>query len=717
MALQKKYYYTFKSITTQQYTVEIWQNTTDIITAVEILGDIKPFTVQYPAISKFDVIRGSGCEINLISKTDRQFFSLFTANFLEYQIRLFKGAALIWCGYLDSELYTEDFSNIDNYSVSFSGTDGFALLERLNYVDASKNHYTGITSQFAIVQNIINKLNLPYNNIYFNLSTTSSELTIAANETILHKTFVINSNYYNEDNEPETCRTVLMNQLAVYGAFIIQNNGNLFITDDNVLATGGTVNFKKYNSAFQYVADEAVNLNIGDLSTIKFADSNQTLNVVSAFNKQIIKYSPQIIDKIIEFNADGNFYNTGLVINHIPSIGGIFNNDYWWNETNYINSNTWNKTNNGSFIKMEGVKPANKNEVDYYLKIDKYGTGTGYLMNASTLSFKCNLNLPYIIPSNYKIKVGAKAYVRTIDTLGNEKIDNTADMFFIELFSKVKIGDKQYSYSPTQPGATYLGAAGWKDLTDTGYYSMVFNKPPTANVNGDNVSLDNEWVDLKWYSVDYEFNPNARDYYIPLTGFTGGLLEFEIYGFRVWPNHSEFNNTGKSDALMANVKDVRIKDISFTLVDEKGKEISDNDLEYVGYMNADYKDEGSNITLYNGTSIKKNPIERGALLGYNGITYFFLQNWTKEGKTDIIENLLLRSIVSNYTDKTIELSCVSNMINSIIGTVTYNNYLTGLKLMPVSCNLNFDEESTELTLQQINKDSLEINKSFITGSN
>ena len=720
MTLQKKYYYTFKSITNQSYTVEIWQNTTDILTAVEILGDVKPFTVQYPRINKFEVIRGSGCEINLISKTDRQFFSLFTANFLEYQIRLFKGSALIWCGFLDSELYTEDFSNIDNYSVSFSGTDGFALLERFNYVDINKQHYTGITSQFTVFQNIISKLNLPYNNIYFNLSTTSSELTLAANETILHKTFVINSNYYNEDNEPETCRTVLYNTLACYGAFIIQCNGNLYITDDNVLATGGTVNFKKYDAVFTYVGEEAINLNLGDLSSIKFADTAQTLNVVPAFNKQIIKYSPQVIDSIIDFNADEDFYNTdgftGLVINHMPSIGGIYNNDYWWNESNYMSSRTWTNTNKGSFIKMEGVKPANKNTVDYYLKIDKYGTGAGYLMNSSTLSFKCKLNLPYVIPSNYKIKVSAKSFIRTIETLGNEDIDKTADMMFIEYFCKVKIGNKQYSYSPKQPGATYLGTAGWKDLTDTGYYSMVFNKPPKPNVNGDNPESENEWIDLKWYSVNYDFSPNARDSYIPLTGFSGGLLEFEIYGFRVWPNHSDSYQTTKSDALMSKVKDVRLKDISFILVDEKDKEVDDKDIEYVGYMNADYKDEGSEISLFNGTSVTKNPVERGALLGFN-TNYFFLQSWAREGKTDILENLLLRSIVSNYTDKTIELSCTSNMISSIIGTVTYNNYLSGIKLMPVSCNLNFDEESTELTLQQINKDSLEINKSFITGSN
>jgi len=710
MSIQKKYYYTFKSISNQQYTVEIWQNTTDIITAVEILGDVKPFTVQYPSITKFDTVRGSGCEINLISKTDRQFFSLFTANFLEYQIRLYKDAALIWCGYLDSELYTEDFSNIDNYSVSFSGTDGFALLERLNYVDASKNHYTGITSQFAIVQNIINKLNLPYNNIYFNLSTTSSELTIAEAETILHKTFVINSNYYNEDNEPETCRTVLMNQLAVYGAFIIQSNGNLFITDDNVLATGGTVNFKKYDSAFNYIGLEAINLNIGDLSTIKFADSTQTFNVVPAFNKQIIKYSPYTEKVIIDFNADEDFTTVASTINYKPATSF---NAFWWDETLYTNSNTWTKTNNGKFVKMAGVTAGNSGTVDNYLKIDKYGIGAGYLLDSTTLSYKCKLNLPYVIPSNYKIKVNAKAFVRTIDTLGNDA-DKTADMFFLEFFCRVKIDNKKYCYKPTQLGANDFirnQTIGWKDLTSTDYYSMVFSKGAIGSV-ATNISIDNEWIDLKWYSMLSDYSPVANDFMIPLTGFAGGLLEFEIYGFRVWPKWSDSANTTKSDALMAKVKDVRLKDIAFTLVDENNKEIDSNDLEYVGYMNADYKDSGSDITLYNGTSIKKNPVERGSLLGYNGTNYFFLQSWTREGKTDIIENLLLRSIVSNYTDKTIELSCVSNMINSMVGTLTYSNYLAGLKLMPVSCNLNYSDELAELTIQQINKDSLEINKSF-----
>lgn len=710
--LQKKYYYGIESINNQAYTVEIWQNTTDMITATEIKGDVDPFVVQYPNYEKFTPVRGSGCAINLVSKYDRQFFSLYTANFFEFQIRLYKDSALIWTGYLDSELYTEDFSSVEKYSVSFSGTDGFALLDRLNYVDASKNQFNGIASQFTVLQTIISKLNLPYNNIYFNISTTSPEITIAANETILHKTFVFNSNYYNEDNEAETCRKVLESILNVYGAFIMQVNGSLYITDTNALAIGGTQVFKKYDNSFNYVGNESINLNIGDITNIRYNETSSNLKVVSGFNKQIIKYSPYIQSNIIDFKADSDFSITGSTINYKVS-------DYWWNEDLYTTSKSFDASNNGKFAKMCGVSSLNQDKTDYYLKVNKYGTSTGYTLTNNTLSFKYKLNLPTLIPSNYKIKVGAKAFVRTIDTLGNETADKTADMFFLQFFCRVKINDKKYCYKPTQNGANDFitnQSNGWKDLSSNDYYSMTFSKPPQG-AGSVNQSIDNEWVDLNWYSSDKDFNPVNQDYLIPLNGFNNGVFEFEIYGFRVWPKWSDTSNVTKSDALMLKVKDVRIKDINFTIVDANNKEINTKDVEYVGYMNADYKDESSNINTYNGTNTEKNPVERGALMSITGTSYFFVQNWTRQGKTDIIENLLLRSIVSNYTNKTIELACTLNMFSSILGSLTYNNYLLGISLMPVSCDLNYWDEKAELTLQQINVDALEINKTFITGSN
>jgi hypothetical protein len=110
---------------------------------------------------------------------------------------------------LDSELYSEPFAEKDNYTVNLTGTDGLALLERLNYVDSNGDHYEGIVSQWTVISNILGKLGLFWNAIYVNISTTSPSITIGATETIFHQKFQRNDNWYNEDGNPETCRKVL----------------------------------------------------------------------------------------------------------------------------------------------------------------------------------------------------------------------------------------------------------------------------------------------------------------------------------------------------------------------------------------------------------------------------------------------------------------------------------------------------------------------------
>lgn len=371
MNFKKKYYLPFKDLHNQPYTIEIWEDTDDVITFVEIEGSTPPFCVSFLGIDdKLTPVRGSGCELNLISETDRQFFGLYTAKIQQFQIRAYRGIDLIWCGYLDTELYSEPFNVNQNYDVTFSGSDGFAILERLNYltpsdielvevldpthgyntvvpIEKGKLPYTGIVTQWEIIKNILTKLNLPWGAIYVGISTESPEFTIADNENIFEKTFCTNENWYTEDvsKNAENCRTVLESILQPYGAFIIQDNANIYITDINTFAKGNTQDFKKYDPiTFVYLQTVSINLALGDISSIGIAETSQDLTIVSAINEQIVKYSPYKKIDIVNYDATADF-NTQLT-----SVDkGTVNTAWRWNEKTFDLSNTWNRFNNGRF--------------------------------------------------------------------------------------------------------------------------------------------------------------------------------------------------------------------------------------------------------------------------------------------------------------------------------------------------------------------------------
>lgn len=711
MSFKKKYWYTFKDLKNTKYTVEIWQDTTGTLTAQEIRGDENPFLIQYSDVSKFDIIRGSGCELNLLSETDRQFYNLYTADMMEFKLKVYKENSLIWLGYLDSELYSEPFNEIKNYPVRFSGTDGFALLERMNYLDTSGNKYIGLDTQWNVIKNILLKLGLEWNNLFISLSTTSNNFSIGSNETIFHKTYLNNQNWYNEDNDPETCRDVLEHILKIYGCFIIQDNASLYIVDVNTIAKGLTTSFKKFDSSFNYVSTVDLNLNLGDISTIKFAESNQQLNVIGGFNKQVITYSPYIKPEIINFDAKKDFSSVSTSTTYGTS-------PYQWTESIYNFSDTWTASGLGKFAGYVGANIANEDKSDYYLKLTKYPTNQAVPTN---ISFTYKKELPNFIPADCKLKVNMKGYVRTVDDL--EGTQQTDKIIKIKLRTRLKIGNVQYYNNVWNINGRQTG---WISSTSTDYdkcFQLDFEMQEQTVEGGYYYSkrsiLDNKWIDLKILSEnggggivnkDIQLELYSNDLYVSLnSGFSGGQMSFEIYDWDIVvsdPRKYDYSTTKDE------IKDIRIKDIEFTIVDNKGNEIKNEDVEYIGYMNAKFKNEGDEMKIYNGTSKIQNPIERGALMGYSGTTFYYLSNWTREGKTDCIENLLLRSVVSNYTNKTIELSCSINRINSIVGSLTYQSFIPNKVFMVVGCTHDLAENISEIKIQEINIDNLEISKSW-----
>ncbi len=105
----------------------------------------------------------------------------------------------------------------------------------------------------------------------------------------------------------------------------------------------------------------------------------------------------------------------------------------------------------------------------------------------------------------------------------------------------------------------------------------------------------------------------ADDFLIPLdSGFSGGIMNFEIYDF-------------EANSLVNTLRDIRIKDLVLSIVDAKGNEYNESDIEYIGYMNKNYKNEAEVITLYQGSSVLDSPIEKGSLMGFN-TSYFYLNN-------------------------------------------------------------------------------------------
>lgn len=747
MAFQKKYYYSFGSVFNNSYTVEIWQNTGATLTAEQITGAYDPFKVMYPLAQRFEPVRGSGADINIISTESMKFVNLYTADKFEYQVKLLSGSTLLWIGYLDTELYSEPFNEKNNYTVSITANDGLALLERIEYLQANGTAYTGFSKNWDIIKNILLKLGLAWNNVYVYLSTTSDEVTqyigeIPLLENILDVTYSNNLNYYDEDitdgypyGKPMSCRDVLESILTPFGAYIQIINGNVYITDNNVLATNTPTDFYKYNgTTLAYVDMETLTLDIGDVSAIKFAEAEQTLNILSPVFKETIKYSPYISETLIDYSADDDTFSGYSRNTYYGS------SPYTWYEKEYNLSKSWTINefltinNQYRFCEMIGTGD-NTGKSDKYLKlkptdsildtitysgykdnfiVDYVGTNYIYIGewagNPTGLSYisyntndvvtydgdyyLCNshhypdestpppnvyfdlttasiIDPPAVEPKRFYLKIDAKCYIRITDNMGSL----TNSELIVRESTKLCVVETKLSV-----GSKYYNNLQWTD--DLAYFDLRF---VDYNDNYEMNGIAEKWVDL---------SNSKNETVIPFFGFTGNSFDFSLRKFKVYSD---------VDNITSLIKDVRLKDIKFTILDENRNEIENFDVEYTSFINKLAKSDVDDIDILLGTNKTNIPTSKGSIIGNNN-GYFYIQEFTRGGTTDQIEHLLARSLHSNYKDKSIEIQCTINKIGNLFGTLSYDNYFSGKVFGIQEAEINYHEDNIQLTIQELKAD-------------
>jgi len=712
----KKYYYTFRNTEDQLFTVEIWEDIPDgnpIPVPTQIRGDASPAILQYNADNLYTPVRGSGAELTLLSTSDRMYFNLYTSNMLRYQVRIYKTVwitpiysveVLVWLGFLDSENYREPFDLIADYPVSVTANDGFNLLSRMAYIAYDPltevySKYTGLDAEWTVLMRVIQKLNLPWVNIYVGLSSTIPGVTLAAGETVLHRRYVNNDNYYNEDGEPETCRTVLENLLISLGAYIVQLNGDLYITDSNHVASGTTASFKKYAYGFEttaYVTTVNINIDNGDISTLKPQTSKITMEVEPGINKQVVSYSPYNLKTPLEFDPVEDFSGTGTDTTYGTTL-------YRWTETSLPDSESWTKSNSGEFINMVGIDGDNTDVKESYLKITNSGlTGEALTSqegaDSSTLSFTYKKPLPFLIPSStYRLKLECEIYIRTVNDLNNPAAPPTIGISVALLTCRLKIGSKKYHRG------FYDWDRGWTTLSGTEDLTLAFYQQPDSITWN---PINDKWFTLGKQHIEYygggtdDQVVTVEDYLIDITSadIDGGVIELEVYGFRVYDGNS---------FTEVEVEDFRIRNLNIKVVDLQGNEVDTSDIEYLSKLDALYANAGDEVRTLHGTNTDGYPIQRGNLLTLTAGLYAPLAAMTKAGVTDLPERLLLRSIKSNYGGANIKLFIDLPAIYNV-GFLTYASYFSGKNLAILSNRIDLAENVSGLTLREVHPDDATI---------
>lgn len=699
---QKKYWYTFGTLDGKVNKVELWQNTATVLTAEEVKGMGMPFSVELPDLDhKFQVVRGTGCEINLLSTTDRKFFTgLYHTQMKEFMIKHYIKTAgagdetyvINWLGYLNSELVREGYSESVNYPFQITGNDGFALLDRLQFLDDSGNKFSGIASLFVLIQLALTKIGLPFGSVFISLSSTFADFTAAADSTILHETYVDTANFYNEDGIAETMRKVIEGVLQPFGACITQIGGDIWITDSHTLATGSG-SFKRFTqSTGAYVSTAAVNL-IKDISDIGYMGTGSDIEMSGGKNKQVVTYSPYPYKSFLPEGLKELSEFSGA----IPASFSLRDDDHFSYKalTGHSAFTVHSPASFEQSFRRLGITVEPELEKDASICVSwRAGTAATKILELSgsqliTLSQgQKSTDIVYGRQGLFKgvgIKISGEAEFYRYWTSGSGDHDGGVRSARIKI--QVRVGSKYGKFG-------YRGLTSWR------------GSPGSATSWYDAVTY--EYIDIK-----KDDSSNIAGLWIPFSGSLinsidlSGQLYFDIFSELdyVDDNGKEWVNTDVHHAQ------IRIRNLSITLINnETGSEVGDADLEYIGYLDKTVKEEAEKVELICGTDATF--IDRGKIMKSSAGAYSSIMAFTRAGQTHKIEYLLLNSLSSNYRFGYLTLNALKlkNAFNqlSVITDEDIINDPAVKKFMVKSMSINFRDNLVETSITELTVDSLTI---------
>ena len=228
-----KYYGEFKTKHDSTISVQFIPNG-DITDTVELKFAFEnPITITQNSEGLFSPIKTKSATFRIF--TDTIYWDLYTKSSTDYYVEITKDGALIFDGFITPCIYSQDYTY--NGIIEIEAVDTLAVLDTIKYTPLYPQNGKGVYSIHGIINNIINKLNGKVAGYYLP-------------NTIYRFYYLQESNFFDDDDEPMTCKEVL-EEIAKYLGFTFISYNSFWIgvdyTDTEELITT-TLNTDQYKA-------------------------------------------------------------------------------------------------------------------------------------------------------------------------------------------------------------------------------------------------------------------------------------------------------------------------------------------------------------------------------------------------------------------------------------------------------------------------------------
>ena len=429
---------------------------------------VRDCVLQYPSIDVFskDCLIGCGLEITIVSPERFDFLSEFyKANIkgmaVKHYIRYGQvGQCLNFHGYLDTEVYQDDFGLLKNYDIRLTANNGLALLSRFSFLDEDGNVYKGMLRNLDIIKRCLSILDIDYDYIYINHVPTLS--VIGPQETIYHRVYSKSENFYDELGEPMTMKEVLEGLIFAHGAKLFIYNNSVYIIDTLYLPQT-SIPCKRYEfDTLDYVDTVTIN---NDAEALDEIQGTPSLAVTSAKNKIKIEFNKYV------YSSEENIGVTPENVSDVVQTLDHYKDDeLLFRETHYQNCSSIDRF------------PTDLLQTSFVVRTGQEGDAQESFARITPMS-----------ASGYRIRFKSKRFTQ-------------ADVLYITLSGQIRVVDTAHFGETNE----IPGSALWTAMGDTtGKTFPLFIRP---------VLLDGEGNEIAQYTIP---NKSIATQYSELSASTG----------------------------------------------------------------------------------------------------------------------------------------------------------------------------------------------------
>jgi hypothetical protein len=647
-----------------------------------------PLVFEWAETDKLEPVQGSAVTLEIVSKVNRQYKDLYTVEAGSIRMDAYRDDVLYWSGTLDTEAYEEPFSYENEYEVKLTFSD-FSLLDRMNF------SLRGTRSISVLIDNFIAETKINNRGIERYISTTCSSVS----GEMLDNVGISCENFYDEEGVPLTMREVLDEILRPFALRLIQREGKLFIYDLNAVQA----EFKP--EQIHWESDDAV---LGVDKTYK----NVTLTFSPYPQKKL--YSTTLTEKMLDEGAER--YYVAKDLSKSPFVDNNIGFMIDLKKTTGVSEELEIRSDKALLFRIIPVFSGSEafgiaSRIRDVYKMPLFGTETPIDTSGS------DYGAPWLFKVRRTLSLPETRVVFNYSSPG-VILDGKSCLTDIMLRLKVE-AMIDGRYNPFEEATALNGKSAYEKMQDIKEYNIsyilrIIDTDGNIKMHYENRVYDKESeeegffrhykeINGKWVDGDVEYGTpkmtSLRYYdsggytgwrggwqmnrvgylrsYIPRTasgegdlipippGNQGCTLELTIISCfaRVVNPHKHNGLTTDSHTIP---RWVLFKIPELTLVNQYGKEVVGNDIEYKTWLNSSAKEEKKIETIV-GTPCTSTNFGMGMLLDVSSRTT--LQIFTRAGVSASLEKLLIGTWYSNYNRRMNMLSGTVRLLNRF-GTYT-----------------------------------------------